>query len=48
LSISLPLHFTANRFNKTHRAVQVLAAIFSLGLGVMMVYEIGFLEGLFG
>jgi ABC-type nickel/cobalt efflux system permease component RcnA len=46
--VSLPLHFTANRFNKTHRAVQVLAAIFSLGLGVMMVYEIGFLEGLFG
>ena len=46
--VSLPLRFTANRFNKTHRAVQVLAAIFSLGLGVMMVYEIGFLEGLFG
>lgn len=46
--VSLPLHFTANRFDKTHRAVQVLAAIFSLGLGVMMVYEIGFLEGLFG
>ncbi len=46
--VSLPLHFTANRFNKTHRVVQVVAAIFSLGLGVMMVYEIGFLEGLFG
>ncbi len=45
--VSLPLHFTANRFNKTHRAVQALAAMFSLGLGVMMVYEIGFLEGLF-
>lgn len=46
--VSLPLHFTAARFGKTHRAVQVLAAVFSLGLGVMMVYEIGFLEGLFG
>ncbi|MGA9772699.1 MAG: sulfite exporter TauE/SafE family protein [Blastocatellia bacterium] len=45
--VSLPLQLTANRFGKTHRAVQVLAAMFSLGLGVMMVYEIGFLEGLF-
>jgi ABC-type nickel/cobalt efflux system permease component RcnA len=46
--VSLPLQFTANRFNRTHRAVQMLAAVFSLGLGMMMVYEIGFLEGLFG
>ena len=32
---------------RTHRAVQMLAAIFSLVLGVMMVYHIGFLDGLF-
>ena len=40
--VSLPLRFTANRFSKTHRAVQALAAMFSLGPGLMMVYEIGF------
>jgi len=38
---------TADRFKRTHRAVQMLAAIFSLVLGVMMVYHIGFLDGLF-
>ena len=46
--VSMPLRLTADRFKRTHRAVQMLAAIFSLGLGVMMVYHIGFLDGLFG
>jgi len=45
--VSMPLRLTADRFKRTHRAVQMLAAIFSLGLGVMMVYNSGFLVGLF-
>jgi nickel/cobalt transporter (NicO) family protein len=44
--VSMPFRFTANRFKRAHRAVQILAAIFSLGLGMMMAYQIGFLDGL--
>lgn len=46
--VSLPLQFTAGRFKRLHTGVQVLAAIFSLGLGLTMAYEIGFLDRLFG
>jgi ABC-type nickel/cobalt efflux system permease component RcnA len=46
--VSLPLQLTANRFRRTHSTVQMLAAIFSIGLGLVMAYEIGFLDGLFG
>jgi ABC-type nickel/cobalt efflux system permease component RcnA len=46
--LGLPLQLTASRFARTHIAVQVLAAVFSIGLGVMMAYRIGILDGLFG
>src|SRR5262249_15490897 len=42
--VALPLKFTAERFKRTHRAVQMSAAVFSVGLGAVMVYRIGFLE----
>lgn len=45
--LGLPLRLTARRFARTHTAVQVLAAVFSLGLGLMMAYQIGILDGLF-
>jgi ABC-type nickel/cobalt efflux system permease component RcnA len=48
LLVSIPLQLTANRFKRTHRAVQTLTAIFSLGLGMMLAYHIGFEDGLFG
>jgi ABC-type nickel/cobalt efflux system permease component RcnA len=48
LLLGLPLQLTASRFARTHKAVQVLAAAFSLGLGLMMAYRIGVLDGLFG
>ncbi|MEN3332362.1 MAG: hypothetical protein V7641_1727 [Blastocatellia bacterium] len=48
LLLGLPLQLTASRFARTHKAVQVLAAVFSIGLGVMMAYRIGILERLFG
>ncbi len=46
--VSLPLQFTADRFKRINWGVQVLAAVFSLGLGALMAYQIGFLDGLFG
>ncbi|MFY9554748.1 MAG: sulfite exporter TauE/SafE family protein [Blastocatellia bacterium] len=43
--VSLPIHVTATRYQRTNRVVRVLAAIFSLGLGLFMAYEIGFSSG---
>lgn len=44
--VGLPVHFTALRFERANVAVRALAGTFSLGFGVFMVYEIGFVEGL--
>jgi ABC-type nickel/cobalt efflux system permease component RcnA len=46
LILSLPIHLTAGYFAKTNLAVRALAGCFSLGFGLFMVYEIGFLGGL--
>ncbi len=45
--VGLPVHLTAGRFERAHLALRGLAGIFSLGLGAFMVYQIGFIEGLF-
>ena len=37
--IGLPLHFTADRFNMINTGIRVLAGLFSLGLGLMIVWE---------
>lgn len=47
LLLSLPIHFTAVSFKWTNLAVRALAGIFSLGFGLFMAYEIGYVEGLF-
>ncbi|MEP7342183.1 MAG: sulfite exporter TauE/SafE family protein [Acidobacteriota bacterium] len=47
LVLSLPMHLTANSFTRTSVAVRALAGVFSLGFGLFMAYEIGFIEGLF-
>lgn len=44
--LGLPLKLTAERFTRAHSAVCALAAIFSLGFGIFLAYEIGFVEGL--
>lgn len=44
--LGLPLHLTAQRFRRAHIAVSALAALFSLGFGLFLAYEIGFVEGL--
>ncbi len=47
LLLSLPIHFTTVSFKWTNLAVRALAGIFSLGFGLFMAYEIGYVEGLF-
>jgi ABC-type nickel/cobalt efflux system permease component RcnA len=45
--VSLPLRLTADRFMRANLTVRGLAGLFSLGFGLFMVYQIGFVEGLF-
>jgi high-affinity nickel-transport protein len=47
LLLSLPIHLTANQFTRTHLAMRALAGVFSLGFGLFMAYEIGYVDGLF-
>jgi ABC-type nickel/cobalt efflux system permease component RcnA len=46
LILSLPIHLTSGHFAKTNLAVRALAGCFSLGFGLFMAYEIGFVDGL--
>jgi ABC-type nickel/cobalt efflux system permease component RcnA len=46
LILSLPIHLTSGYFTKTNLAVRALAGCFSLGFGLFMAYEIGFVDGL--
>lgn len=45
--VGLPVHLTAGRFMRANLAIRCLAGLFSLGFGLFMVYEIGFVDGLF-
>ena len=45
--LSLPFHLTTTRFVRVESAMRGLAGLFSLGFGLFMVYEIGFVQGLF-
>jgi ABC-type nickel/cobalt efflux system permease component RcnA len=46
--ISLPARFTAERFKRANLAVRLAAGAFSLAFGLFMVFQIGFVERLFG
>jgi hypothetical protein len=46
-AIGLPFVFTAKRFGNINRYVRAVAALVSIGLGISIMYEIGFLEQLF-
>lgn len=37
--IGLPFHFTANRFDILNKAIRLCAGVFSLGLGLSIIYE---------
>jgi ABC-type nickel/cobalt efflux system permease component RcnA len=45
--VGLPVHFTAARFTRANLALRGLAGLFSLSFGLLMVYRIGFTDGLF-
>ncbi|HEY0080649.1 MAG TPA: hypothetical protein VGB73_18740 [Pyrinomonadaceae bacterium] len=45
--VGLPLYLTASRFSRANLTVRGLAGLFSLSFGLFMIYEIGFVEGLF-
>lgn len=45
--LALPAHLTASRFARANVALQTAAAVFSVGLGLFMAYEIGVVGGLF-
>lgn len=45
--VCLPLYLTATRFNRANLAMRYLAGLFSLSFGLFMIYEIGFVDGLF-
>jgi hypothetical protein len=47
LLLSLPFHLTTRRFAGVERTMRGMAGLFSLGFGSFMVYQIGFVEGLF-
>jgi nickel/cobalt exporter len=47
LVIGLPARFTATSFLRANVAVRALSGAFSLGFGSWLVYEIGFIDGLF-
>lgn len=45
--VGLPLHLTANNFTRANFALRGVAGLFSLCFGLFMVYEIGYVGGLF-
>jgi sulfite exporter TauE/SafE len=44
--VGLPFHFTANRLNRLNYALQSIAGLVSVGLGLFIIYEKGVIEGL--
>lgn len=48
LIVGLPFHFTATKFNQYNRILQGIAGLISIVFGLLIVYEKGVTEGLFG
>ena len=46
--VSLPMQFTARRFARANTAVRLFAGVFSVCFGLVMIYQIGVVVGLFG
>ena len=46
-AIALPFAYTANRSAKINRYLGVASGLLSLGFGLFLVYQIGFVDGLF-
>ncbi|MEO5858721.1 MAG: urease accessory protein UreH [Pyrinomonadaceae bacterium] len=46
-AIGVPLHYTANRFDRVNALFRCFAGLLSVGLGLWIVYEKGVAQGLF-
>ncbi|HRH46158.1 MAG TPA: hypothetical protein PKY82_31230 [Pyrinomonadaceae bacterium] len=46
--VGLPFHLTASRFNRFNNLLQGAAGLVSIVIGLMIIYEKGITEGLFG
>lgn len=46
--VGLPFHLTASRFNRFNYILQSVAGFVSIAIGLMIIYEKGVTEGLFG
>lgn len=46
-ALAMPVVYAARRFERIHRGIGLLAGLLSLGFGMFLVYEIGFVQGLF-
>lgn len=46
--VGLPFHFTAARYNRFNYVLQSIAGLVSIALGLIIIYEKGVTEGLFG
>lgn len=46
--VGLPFHLTAAKFNRFNYILQGVAGLVSIGLGLLIIYEKGIVEGLFG
>lgn len=46
-ALALPFAYAARRFDRLHRGLGVVSGVLSLAFGVFLVYEIGFVHGLF-
>ncbi|MDP9291122.1 MAG: high-affinity nickel-transport family protein [Verrucomicrobiota bacterium] len=46
-AIAVPISYSAGRFQAFHSRIGVAAGVLSLGFGLFLVYQIGFVDGLF-
>jgi high-affinity nickel-transport protein len=46
-ALAMPFAFAARRFERLHRGLGVLSGVLSVSFGLFLVYEIGFVHGLF-
>ncbi|MDI1450615.1 high-affinity nickel-transport family protein [Polyangium sp. 6x1] len=46
-ALAIPFAYVAQRFERLHRGLGLAAGVSSLALGALLVYEIGFVQGLF-
>ncbi len=45
--VSIPFVYTAVHFNRLNKILTAIASVASIGLGTLLIYQVGFVEGLF-